>query len=66
MAAIQPTEVDYVIIGAGVAGLTLAVRLTEDPNVTVAVLEAGEHNKDVAAINTPGESARIYECNISY
>lgn len=38
----QEASLDYVIIGGGTAGLVLAARLTNDPNITVGVLEAGE------------------------
>lgn len=32
---------DYVVVGGGTAGLTIAARLAEDKDVSVAVVEAG-------------------------
>ena len=37
----QNTTYDYVIVGGGLAGLTLASRLSETANISVAVIEAG-------------------------
>lgn len=45
---------DFIVVGGGTAGLCVAARLTEDPNITVGVLEAGENRMNDAAVSTPG------------
>lgn len=42
----ENTEFDYVIVGAGSAGATLAARLSEDAKVNVCLIEAGGKDKN--------------------
>ncbi|KAI5253133.1 alcohol oxidase [Aureobasidium subglaciale] len=44
---------DFIIIGGGTAGLTIAARLTEDPDIVVGVLEAGKSRLDDPLVDTP-------------
>lgn len=43
---INGTHFDYVIVGGGTAGLVVASRLSEDPKITVAVIEAGDFERN--------------------
>jgi choline dehydrogenase len=40
-------QFDYVVVGAGSAGAIMAARLSEDPNVSVALLEAGGSDRSL-------------------
>ncbi|KAF7189824.1 Dehydrogenase citC, partial [Pseudocercospora fuligena] len=49
----QNTTYNYAIAGAGTAGLMLAIVLSENPNITVAVLEAGSDGRTDPNITNP-------------
>jgi choline dehydrogenase-like flavoprotein len=59
------TVYDYVIVGAGSAGCVLAARLSEDPDVKVAVLEAG--GPDTAPeIHTPAAFPAVFKSGLDW
>ncbi|KAI9645184.1 hypothetical protein NHQ30_005918 [Ciborinia camelliae] len=53
-------NIEYKIIGGGTAGLTLAARLSEAPQTSVLVLEAGNDHSNDTNVLSPGLFTGIY------
>jgi choline dehydrogenase-like flavoprotein len=61
----QRRTYDYVIVGAGSAGCVIAARLSEDPDVTVCLLEAGGSDRQ-AEIQTPIAFPAVFKSSIDW
>ncbi|KAK0368936.1 GMC oxidoreductase [Colletotrichum paranaense] len=61
---------DYIVVGAGASGLTVANRLSEDPAVTVLVIEAGDLDAGEDYVKIPGLAGGAvgtkYDWNTTY
>ena len=51
---------DYIVVGAGTAGCAMAARLSEDPAVSVLLVEAGGHDRN-PTIAMPGGLPFVYQ-----
>lgn len=56
---------DYIIVGAGSAGCTLAGRLTEDPQISVLLLEAGGID-DKQEIHIPVAFSKLFKTSYDW
>lgn len=63
-------EYDYIVVGAGASGLTVANRLSEDRNISVLIIEAGDFDSNEDFVTVPalagGAVGTQYDWNISY
>ncbi len=57
---------DFLVVGGGTAGLTVAARLTENPSITVGVIEAGLAQFDNPLVNIPGFSGAPFGTAIDW
>jgi hypothetical protein len=55
------TSFDYIICGGGTAGCVIAARLSENPDVTVGVVEAGKYRIGDPLVDTPAAFFQMFE-----
>lgn len=65
----QATSYDYIVVGGGTSGLLLASLLSANPNMTIAVLEAGADGRADPRITVPENAGGIvgteYDWNLT-
>lgn len=59
-------EFDFIIIGGGTSGLVVAARLSENPDVQVLVLEAGDSYLNDPRVNMPAAWPALLETDADW
>ncbi|KAJ5948224.1 hypothetical protein N7466_001239 [Penicillium verhagenii] len=54
MTAPNDTSYDYIVCGGGTSGCVIAARLAENPEITILLIEAGQHSKDLENVQMAG------------
>ncbi|KAL2810355.1 putative glucose oxidase [Aspergillus granulosus] len=64
--ATASTVYDYIIVGGGTAGLTVANRLSEDPTVSILVIESGQSQLDNPNVTDISRLAYTYDSPLDW
>lgn len=62
----QDETYDFVIAGAGTAGLVVANRLSADPSITVAVIDPGDDARDYPGVLTVENIGDTFNASIDW
>lgn len=65
-AASSSRDYDYIIVGGGTAGLTVANRLSDDPSVSILVIEPGQAEFDNPDVTDISRLAYTYDSPIDW
>lgn len=57
---------DYIVCGGGLTGLTVASRLSEDPKVSVLVIEGGQDDHEDPRVNDVRTYGQAFESELDY
>lgn len=58
--------VDYVIVGAGTSGLVIANRLSQNKNITVALIDPGSDERGNPTVSDPSEWLKLQQTPINW
>lgn len=60
------TQYDYIIVGGGTAGCVAAARLTENPNISVLLVESGQSDVKLLLSRIPGGYPKLWRSAADY